>query len=391
MQKNYRSTIYACFTGYTVQAIIINFLPLLFLWFHNTWNISMQKITLLVTFSFILQLIIDAASVFFVDRIGYRPLTVLANVLSVIGIASMTFLPELTGDPFVGLLISSAISALGSGLLEVLISPIVDRSPTDNKEKAMSLLHSFYCWGYLAVVLITTLFFALFGIENWRILALIWALVPLADAIAFTRVPIAPYFKDGEKGMSLTQLVKNKLFWLMMLAMLCAGACEHGVCQWASAFAESALGVSKTIGDLAGPSFFALMMGIARVIYGKFGERIPLKKFMLLSASMCVFAYLLIALSPWPVLGFIGCGVCGFSVGIFWPGTLSMSASALPQGGNIMFCLLALAGDMGCSAGPTVAGFVSGALGDNLKMGILAAIVFPLLLLSTLIFRKKDA
>lgn len=391
MQKNYQKTIYACFTGFAIQAIVNNFVPLLFLTFHSIWGISLQKITLLVTFNFLLQLCVDALSVFIVDRIGYRPLAVAAQLFSALGLILLTVLPDLTPDPYVGLFISVAIYALGGGLLEVLMSPIVESCPTDNKEKAMSLLHSFYCWGHMGVVLISTLFFALFGVQNWRIMACIWAIVPVINAVAFMRVPIAPYFKNGETGMSLIELFKTRLFWVLMLAMLCAGASEQSVSQWASTFAESALGVSKTIGDLTGPMFFALTMGIARAIYGKFGDRIPLRKFMLISALLCVFSYLLIALTPWPALGLLGCGICGFSVGIFWPGTFSMSAASLPRGGTVLFCLLALAGDLGCSAGPTVAGFVSGALGDNLKLGILAAVVFPLAMVCTLVFRKKDA
>ena len=389
MQNKYNRTMYACFVGYIVQAIVNNFVPLLFLTFHTSYGIPLSKITLLVTVNFLLQLCVDALSVFVVDRVGYRPMAVLAHVCSAAGLILLTVLPEALGDPFVGLLIALAVYALGGGLLEVLISPIVEACPTDNKEKAMSLLHSFYCWGHMGVVLLSTLFFAVFGIRHWKIMAILWALVPILNGIAFLRVPIAPLIEGGERGMKLGELAKNRLFWLFMLAMMCAGACEQAVSQWASAFAEMGLGVSKTLGDLMGPMLFALTMGLARAIYGKYGDRIKLEKFMLLSCLLCVASYLITSLSPWPALGLIGCGICGFSVGIFWPGTFSMASASLRRGGTALFCMLALAGDLGCSLGPTVVGFVSSAASDNLKIGILAAIVFPLLLTLCVQMKKR--
>ncbi len=389
MQNKYNRTMYACFVGYIVQAIVNNFIPLLFLTFHGSYGIPLSKITLLVTVNFLLQLCVDALSVAVVDRVGYRPMAVLAHVCSAVGLILLTVLPEALGDPFVGLLIALAVYALGGGLLEVLISPIVEACPTDNKEKAMSLLHSFYCWGHMGVVLLSTLFFAIFGIQHWKILACIWALVPIVNGVAFLRVPIAPLIEGGERGMKLGELVKNKLFWLFMVAMMCAGASEQAVSQWASAFAEMGLGVSKTLGDLMGPMLFALMMGLARAIYGKYGDRIKLEKFMLLSCMLCIASYLITSLSPWPALGLVGCGICGFSVGIFWPGTFSMAAASLRRGGTALFCMLALAGDLGCSLGPTVVGFVSSAVKDNLKIGILVAIVFPLLLTLCVQLKKR--
>ena len=316
-------------------------------------------------------------------------MAVLAHVCAAAGLILLTVLPGVLGDPFVGLLIALAVYAVGGGLLEVLISPIVEACPTDNKEKAMSLLHSFYCWGHVGVVLLSTLFFTLFGIRNWKIMALIWALIPIVNGIAFLRVPIAPLIEGGERDMTLGELARNKLFWLFMLAMMCAGASEQAVSQWASTFAELGLGVSKTLGDLMGPMLFALMMGIARAIYGKYGDRIKLEKFMLLSCMLCVASYLIISLCPWPALGLIGCGICGFSVGIFWPGTFSMASASLRRGGTALFCMLALAGDLGCSLGPTVVGFVSSAVKDDLKIGILVAILFPLLLTLCVQLKKR--
>ena len=389
MQNKYNRTMYACFVGYVVQAIVNNFVPLLFLTFHSSYGIPLSRITLLVTVNFLLQLCVDALSVVVVDRVGYRPMAVLAHVFSAAGLILLTVLPEVLGDPFVGLLIAMAVYALGGGLLEVLISPIVEACPTDNKEKAMSLLHSFYCWGHVGVVLLSTLFFTLFGIRNWKIMALIWALIPIVNGIAFLRVPIAPLIEGGERGMTLGELARNKLFWLFMVAMMCAGASEQAVSQWASAFAEMGLGVSKTLGDLMGPMLFAIMMGLARAIYGKFGERIQLEKFMLMSCLLCVVSYLITSLSPWPALGLIGCGICGFSVGIFWPGTFSMASASLRRGGTALFCMLALGGDLGCSAGPTVVGMISSAASDNLKIGILVAILFPVVLTLCVQLRRR--
>ena len=389
MHNRYNRTMHACFLGYVVQAIVNNFAPLLFLTFHQSYGIPLSKITLLVTFNFLLQLAIDAASVRFLDRIGYRAAAVFANAFSAAGLILLTVLPGAMADPFAGLLISVAVFALGGGLLEVVISPIVEACPSDNKERAMSMLHSFYCWGHVGVVLVSTLFFSIFGLNNWRMMALCWAMIPVAVSIMFTRVPIAPLLAEGERGMSLRELASTKIFWLMMLAMLCSGASEQAVSQWASVLAEKGLGVSKALGDLTGPMFFAVCMGLARLIYGKYGDRIPLKKFMLASCALCIFSYLLIGLVPSPALGLIGCGLCGLSVGIFWPGTVSLASASLRRGGSALFCLLALAGDMGCSAGPTLAGMISSAAGDNIRAGILAAILFPAALMLCILGQKK--
>ena len=389
MERKYNSTIYACFIGYIVQAIVNNFVPLLFLTFHGTYGIPMTQITLLITFNFGLQLLIDLLSVTFVDKIGYRASMIIAHVCAMVGFVLLTILPDICGSAFVGLLIAVTVYAVGGGLLEVLVSPVMEACPTDNKEKAMSLLHSFYCWGHVAVVLISTLFFGIFGIDNWKIMACVWAIVPLANMILFTRVPIASLIEEGEKGMTIGELFRQKLFWILMLMMVCAGASEQAVSQWASAFAEMGLGVSKAVGDLAGPMLFAVLMGSARAFYGKYGDRIELDRFMMGSCMLCVLSYLCISLVPNPVIGFVGCALCGLSVGIMWPGTFSKATASIARGGTAMFALLALAGDVGCSGGPTVVGMVSGALGDNLKMGILAGVVFPLLLLAGIFMCKK--
>ncbi len=389
MDNKYQKTIYACFLGYIVQAIVNNFVPLLFLTFESAYNIPLSKITLLITFNFGIQLLVDLLSAGFVDKIGYRVCAVAAHIFSALGLLGLSVLPEILPDAYIGLLISVTIYALGGGLLEVLVSPIVESCPSKNKEKTMSLLHSFYCWGHVGVVLFSTLFFKIFGIDNWKILTCIWIIIPLANAFLFTRVPLAPLVKDGETGLSMPALFKNRIFWLLMLMMLCAGASEQAVSQWASTFAERGLGVGKTIGDLAGPMTFAILMGSARACYGKFGDRINLDKFMIGSGVLCIASYLCISLSPSPFLSLVGCGVCGLSVGIMWPGSFSKASAAIRNGGTAMFALLALAGDLGCSGGPSLVGYISSIASDNLKKGILAAIIFPFLLIVGILLLKK--
>ena len=390
MKDKYQNTMYACFVGYIVQAIVNNFVPLLFLTFESSYGIPLSQITMLITFNFGIQLLVDLLSAKFVDKIGYRVSIVMAHIFAALGLAGLVVLPDLLPNAFAGLLIAVVIYAIGGGLIEVLISPIMESCPSENKEKAMSLLHSFYCWGHVGVVLLSTLFFWFFGIANWKILALLWVIIPVCNGILFCKVPIAPLIEEGETGMSLRELCKNRIFWILMLMMMCAGASEQAVSQWASTFAEQGLGVSKTIGDLAGPMSFAILMGSARAFYGKFGDRIDLDKFMQASSLLCIVSYLCISLSPSPLFSLIGCSLCGLSVGIMWPGTFSKASAALRNGGTAMFALLALAGDVGCSGGPTLAGFVSSSVGNNLRMGILAAIVFPVLLLMGIQICKKS-
>lgn len=389
MENQYNKTITACFVGYIVQAVVNNFTPLLFLFFQKSYHIPLSQITLLVTFNFGIQLLVDLLSVGFIDKIGYRASIIIAHVLSAAGLILLTVLPEILPVPFIGILIAVMIYAIGGGLLEVLVSPVVEACPSDNKEKAMSMLHSFYCWGHAGVVLISTLFFYVAGIENWKILAVIWAVIPIGNAFAFAKIPIAPLIEDGESGLELKDLFRIKVFWILLIMMVCAGASEQAVSQWASAFAEKGLGISKAAGDLAGPMAFAVLMGMSRLFYGKYGDRIHLERFMVYSSFLCILSYLGISLFPIPMLNLIACAVCGLSVGIMWPGTFSKASSALPKGGTAMFALLALGGDIGCSGGPTLVGMVSGALGDNLKMGILAGIIFPVLLLMGIILCRK--
>lgn len=389
MKADYKKTVNACFIGYIVQAVVNNFVPLLFLTFQSQYGIPLSKITFLITFNFSIQLVIDLLAAKFVDKIGYRASALLAHASAALGLCMLTFLPELTKDPFIGILISVVIYAVGGGLLEVIVSPIVEACPTDNKEAAMSLLHSFYCWGHVGVVLLSTLFFRFVGIGHWKILACLWALVPLLNMLAFFKVPIAPIIEEGGQGLSFKELLKNKVFWLLMLLMLCAGSCEQAVSQWASAFAEAGLGISKTAGDLAGPMFFAIMMGLSRAFYGKYGDKLDLVRFMKISGVLCLCSYLLISLSPVPVPSLVGCGLCGLSVGILWPGTFSLGSAGIKGGGTMMFAFFALAGDVGCSVGPTYVGTITSLSDGNMKQGILLACVFPILLLAGLMAVRK--
>ena len=391
MKYSYDSTMRACFTGYIVQAIVNNFAPLLFLTFQRTYHIPLQQITLLVTFNFGIQLLTDLLSVAFVDRMGYRVSMLLAHILSALGLICLTVLPERMGHPFAGILISVIVYAVGGGLLEVLVSPVVEACPSSHKEKAMSMLHSFYCWGHVGVVLFSSIFFKLAGIENWKLLAVLWAVIPILNALVFTRVPIASVLPEGEQGMTIGTLFQNRIFWLLFVMMICAGASEQSVSQWASLFAEKGLGISKTAGDLAGPMAFAVLMGVSRAFYGNYGEKINLDRFMAVSSVLCILSYLCLVFMPVPVLSLAGCALCGLSVGIMWPGTFSRASKALPAGGTALFALLALGGDIGCSGGPTLVGMVSGMCKGNLKIGILAALIFPVLLLTGAKFEtKKD-
>lgn len=384
MKNNYKMTMYACFIGYIVQAVVNSFVPLLFVTFQMEYHIPLTQITLLITVNFVIQLVVDLLSAGFVDKIGYRASAIIAHACAGTGIFLLTILPELFSNPFYGSLLAVMVYAIGGGLIEVLISPVLEACPTDNKESAMSLLHSFYCWGCTGVVLLSTLFFAVFGTSHWKILALIWVILPAANLILFTKVPIYSLHEEGESGMSISELFRVKVFWLLMAMMLCAGASEQAVIQWASTFAEKGLHIQKTVGDLVGPMLFSVLMGLSRLIYGKYGEKFNLDRFMKGSCVLCVASYLCISLVPVPIVGLIGCAICGFSVGIMWPGTFSKASAAIKRGGTVLFAMLALAGDLGCSGGPTLVGFVSSAFSGNLRLGILTAIVFPVLLLAGL-------
>jgi len=387
-QRDYKKTLIACYLGFVTQAISSNFTPLLFLTFKSTYGITLDKIAMIPMVFYFTQLLTDLAATKYADRIGYRTCVVASQVLSSVGLILMAFLPDLLPVPFIGILISVVLYAMGSGLIEVLVSPIVEACPFENKDGMMSLLHSFFCCGSMGTILGSTLFFAVFGIENWKILTVIWALVPLYNTFNFINCPIERLVEDG-KSMGVSKLLKTPIFWLMILLMVCAGSSEATMTQWTSAFTESALGVTKTIGDLAGPCLFAMFMGIARMLYGKFSEKLDLTKAMLICGIMCVGCYLLASLSKLPILGLAGCALCGLTVGIMWPGTISISSQKCPRGGTAMFAFLALAGDLGATLGPTLVGSLSERAGGNLKIGLLAATVFPIVLVVGLIVLRS--
>ena len=387
-QKNYKKTLVACYLGFVTQAITANFTPLLFLTFKNTYGIGFEKIALIPMVFYFTQLLIDFAAAKFVDKIGYRVCVVSSQVLSSAGLVLMAVLPELLPVPFAGILIAVVLYAIGSGLVEVLISPIVEACPFENKGGMMSLLHSFYCWGAVAVILGSTLFFTVFGIENWKILTVLWAIIPFWNAFNFMFCPIERLVEEDQR-MRTSQLLKLPLFWLLILLMICAGASEASMAQWASAFTESAMGVSKTVGDLAGPCLFAVFMGISRIVYGKLSEKLDLTKTMLACGGLCVLCYLTASLSAIPIIGLAGCALCGVSVGIMWPGTISISSQKCPRGGTAMFAFLALAGDLGATVSPSLVGSISNMAGGNLKAGLFAATAFPLLLIFGLIILHR--
>ncbi len=387
-QKNYKKTLMACYIGYITQAITANFTPLLFLTFLSTYKITLEKIAIIPLVFYLTQLLIDLAATKFADKIGYRTCIVASQALSALGLALLAILPELLPIPFIGILIAVVLYAMGSGLVEVLLSPIVEACPFENKDGMMSLLHSFFCWGSMGVILGSTLFFAVFGVENWKILSFIWALVPLYNTFNFITCPIERLVEDG-KSMGIGKLLKTPIFWLMILLMICSGASEATMTQWASAFTESVFGVSKTVGDLAGPFLFAMFMGIARMLYGKFSEKLDLTKVMLVCGVMCAGCYLLASLATLPILGLAGFALCGLAVGIMWPGSISISAQQCPRGGTAMFAFLALAGDLGASVSPTMVGSLSEMAGGNLKTGLLVATLFPVILVVGLVVLRS--
>lgn len=388
MSKNYKKTLTACYLGFITQAICANFAPLLFLKFHNDYQIPLGQIALISTVFFLTQLIVDVLCSYFADRIGYRKCVVASELCAASGLIGLAFLPDLFPNPLTGIIISVIVYAIGSGLIEVLCSPIVEACPFDHKEAVMSLLHSFYCWGSVGVILLSTCFFAVFGTGSWKWLACIWAVIPLYNIYNFATCPIEHTTDDG-KGMKISGLFRVPLFWIAIILMVCAGASELSMAQWASAYTESALGFSKAVGDLAGPCMFAITMGVSRIIFGKYGDRLELMRFMVGSGVLCLSCYIAASISNNPVIGLIGCIMCGFSVGIMWPGTISICSGRLPEGGTAMFALLAMAGDLGGAFGPSLVGNITQNAGNDLRKGMLVGCVFPLVLILSLIMLKN--
>lgn len=397
---------HACYLSFVSQAIVNNLAPLLFVIFQDRYDISFEKIGRLIMINFGTQLVVDALSVRFADRIGRRPLMIAAHGLCALGLVLLGILPGVMASSYSGLALAVVIYAIGGGLIEVLASPIADGLPGEAKSASMSLLHSFYCWGHVAVVLLTTVLLTVIGNEHWFVLPVLWAAVPAYNLYNFCRVPLPPVLAESER-MPLKRLLSNKLFLLAIVLMICSGASEQAMSQWASLFAEKGLHVSKVTGDLLGPCLFAVCMGVGRALYGIWGERIRLNRALAISAALCIACYLSASLVTNPFVALIACAITGLSVSLMWPGLLSVSARSFAGAGTAMFSLLALGGDVGCSAGPWLTGVVSDALQKSqrllsigaeagldatqtgLKGGLLVAVIFPALLLVGLIYMGR--
>lgn len=408
MQKtNYKSTRIACYVGYVTQAITCNLAPLFYVIFSENYNVSRTQIGQIVLIMFIVQLAVDLVSVRLIPKFGVRALCLTAHAMAAAGLCMLAILPRIM-SPFPGILISIITSSVGSGLIEVLISPIVNALPAEESgSHSLAFLHSFYCWGQAGVVLISTLAMFAIGRERWYVLPVFWALIPFLNMFAFTRVPLCEI--DSEESSGAVSLLRSPMFLVAFLVMICSGASEQAMSQWASYFAEAGLGVTKTFGDIFGPCMFAVFMAIGRVLYGVFGERLSVSKCLAFCGGVTVVSYLIAVFSPIPVLSLAGCALCGFGVSLMWPGTLDLSAKRFPRGGSAMFALLAFGGDVGCSAGPFITGLVSDAAkGDAveslssafgvssgqiaLKLGLFAVIVFPVMLIVgvTLLGRSRS-
>lgn len=386
--KKYSKTKRACYLGFVTQAIVANFTPLLFIAFHREYGIPIANLALIPAVFYVVQLLTDFLCAKY-KNIDYRKSIIVSEITSALGLAGMAFIPSLSPTPLVGILICVCIYAIGSGLIEVLCSPIIEACPFSNKEEMMSLLHSFYCWGAVGVIIGSTLFFTLFGLDNWRILACLWALIPLYNIINFSTCPIEPIVQDSD-GMSMSQLIINRLFWIYLILMIAAGASESSMAQWTSAFAEASLGVDKSIGDLAGPCGFAFFMGLGRLWYGKKGQNMDLSTYMTIAGIVCFAAYLTASLAPVPLIAFIGCMMSGLAVSIMWPGSISLTSARIPRGGTALFALLALAGDAGGTLGPSLVGLGTQNSDNNIQSGLLAASIFPVILVICLfLIRSK--
>ncbi|MEG1426796.1 MAG: MFS transporter [Oscillospiraceae bacterium] len=399
---NWRSTIFACYRGNFTHAAVNNLSPLFFIIYQDKFGLSYTLLATLILFNFCTQILADLLSVKFVDKIGYRKAALFSQFMAALGLLLLAVLPNILPLPFVGLAVASTVAALGGGVMEVILSPIVDAIPGEAKASAMSLLHSFYCWGQVFVVLATTVILRLIGTDLWFLIPVLWATIPIYNFFSFLKVPLQDTISPEEKT-PLRTLFTSKIFIVAMVIMVCAGASELSMCQWSSLFAEKALGVPKVLGDLLGPCLFAVFMGIGRVIFGIYGEKINLFKTLIASAVLCVFCYLGTALFALPVLSLVSCALCGLSVSLMWPGTISCSAAMFPKGGASMFGILAVMGDIGCSVGPALLGAISDGVKDTLlipglspdqiglKTGMLSGMIFPFILLLCVIILMKYA
>lgn len=391
MKFTFKHTKLACYSSYMSSAVAINFPPILFIFFHKQFGLSLIDLGALISLNFGVQMITDIIGASIIDKkITCKQAAVTADALVAIGLLLLGVLPQIMSTKFLALIIATVVYSVGCGLLEVIISPIIEAIPEDGKASNMALLHSFYCWGQMVAILFSTLLLFIIGNHNWWIISILWAIVPAFASLLFSKVPVNTLPKEEKK--SAISLFKNKIFLLFLLLMTASGAAEIAVAQWASMFVETALGVSKTTGDLLGPCMFALLMGISRVIYAKYSEKLNLSNYIAFCGILCIISYLVMVFVPDKYIALAAVGVVGFSVGIMWPGTLSLVSLKFPLGGTVMFAYLAIFGDIGCTTGPALAAAVSEnavLLGSPLKAGILACVVFPATVVVLTLLLKK--
>lgn len=387
MNKNaFKSTLHACYLGYITQALIVNLPPLLFVVFRDKFGLSYTMLGSIVLLIFVTQLIVDALAIKFVDKIGQRMSAMIAHAFASVGMVALAFLPRVMPLPFMGIVISSILFSIGGGLIEVLVSPIVESLPGDAKASSMSLLHSFYSWGQVLVILVSTVTLLFVGQDLWYYLPLLWSVLPLFTLFKFAKVPLMPP-EEAHNQTPLRTLFKSKVFLMALLLMVCSGASELSMAQWASLFAEKGLGISKTLGDLLGPCLFAVMMGTVRTWYGIKGQTININNVLIACSALCIVSFVITAIVPIPAISLLGCALCGLSVSLMWPGMLSMTAAGYPSGGVAMFAILAIGGDLGCSIGPQLTGIIADK--SSLNMGLLASIIFPAIMLIGLAALKQ--
>lgn len=389
----YKHTLHSCYLAYVTQAAVVNLAPILFVIFQTEFGLTYQQIGALSLINFLTQLSIDAVAIKTLDKVGYRPAAIGCCACCTLGFLLLAICPAIWPGEFFALCLPVIVYAVGGGLAEVIVSPIADSLPLENKEGSMALVHGAYSWGQAAVVLVSTCTLAIIGHARWQWLPLIWAILPLYNLFRFCRVPLMPTIPD-EHRTPLRDLLKNGTLWLFLLVMLCAGASEVAMSQWSSLFAEKALGVNKVLGDIAGPCLFAVFMGLGRIGFGKFGTKWKLSRILLLCALLAIVCYLLTAFFPHPIISLTACALTGLAVSLMWPGTVSLSAAAFPLGGAALFAFLALFGDLGCSVGPWLTGVVSDAVSVSnsdmaLRIGLAAGTIFPLTLFVTLFFLKS--
>lgn len=384
---NYTPTKISAYVGYFVQAIVNNFLPILFVAFQDIYGIGYEKLGRLIVFNFITQMVTDILSPKIISLLGYRKTAVMCQLIAALGLTLAAVLPNVLPNAYIGIVLAVIVYAFASGLMEVIISPMIEMLPTSNKSGNMSLLHSFYCWGQAITTVGTTLLLSAFGYRGWTYIPLIWAIVPFINAFSFIRVPIVEP-QPERKSDSFRVLFSDRRFRVFMLIMLCAGASEIAMAEWASVFAQNALGVSQIAGDLAGPCAFSLFMGLGRLLYAAFSEKISYRSTVIVLGLCCAVCYYIAAFASIPIFALAACALCGFTVSILWPGTISAGAVAFPRGDAVMFSVFAMCGDIGCCIGPWLLGVVAEHF--TLNIGFAVSSFFPLLMVALAIFFIKE-